>query len=258
MAEKRTAALVALGMTMALISGNDACAEGKVDKMRVSVLGVEAVRIKHGQKTIFIDAFAGGIPAFDVDKADLILVTHDDGDHFSAKKAANAAKKTGGIIVGPPSIAYPLLVDEKLPPGQLVVVYPKHFKKPVVREIRGVRIKVYQTEHDGDWNPIHVSYLVEMGGKKFFHTGDSSMIPEDDTEVKGLDVLFHVFNTKDASQISRLEDAQKKFNPRYLIPIHLLHCSWTMTPEDFKKGVEKRGLKGFVVIEDDKQVFELP
>lgn len=259
---KRIVTLVALGMMMGLFPRHDACAQGRADAVRadtvrVSVLGVEAVRVTCGKKTVFIDAFADGIPEFEADKASLILVTHDDGDHFSAPKVAAAARAAGALVVGPPSIAYPLLVDEKLPPEQLAIVYPKLFKKPIVREIRGVRIKIFQTQHNGEWNPVHVSYLVELGGKKLFHTGDSSMIPEDDADLRNLDVLLHVFNTKDAAQISRLDAVREKLRPRYLVPIHLLHCSWTMTPEGFAREVEERGLKGFVVL-GENDVLEVP
>ncbi len=228
-----------------------------MDKVRINVLGVEAVKISNGQQTIFIDAFADEIPPFRVETADLILVTHDDGDHFSVEKAAQAAKTTGATIVGPPSIAYPLLVDEQLPHEQLVILYPNQFKEPAAQDIRGINIKVYQTEHDGDWHPVHVSYLIEIGAKRFYHTGDSSMMDEDDPDLKDLDVLFHVFNTKEASQIARLEEVQKKFTPRTLIPIHLLHCSWTMTVADFRSEVEQRGLKGFVVLGEENQPFEM-
>ncbi len=228
-----------------------------MDKVRINVLGIEAVKISYGQKTIFIDAFADAIPPFQVEKADVILVTHDDGDHFSAEKAAQAARATGATIVGPPSIAYPLLADERLPHEQLVILYPKQFEKPIVREIGGVTIKVYQTKHDGDWHPVHVSYLIGMGAKRFYHTGDSSMMDEDDPDLKDLDVLFHVFNTKEASRIAQLEAVQKKFAPRTLIPIHLLHCSWTMPVADFKREVEQRGLKGFVVLGEENHPLEI-
>lgn len=249
--------LVVILMAAGLICHYRAYAEDATAKARISLLGVEAVKICDGQQTVFIDAFADGIPPFSLTNADVILITHDDGDHFSSAKVAEAARTTGATVVGPPSIAYPLLAEQKLPPGQLAIIYPNHFKKPIVREIRGVKLKVYQTKHDGDWHPVHVSYLITMGTTKLYHTGDSSMIDEGDPDLKNLDVLFHVFNTKDASQVSQLEEVRRKLVPRCLIPIHL-NCSWTMTTADFSREIERRKLEGFAVIGEKNKPFEIP
>ena len=35
-----------------------------MDKVEINVFGVEAVKISHSQKTVFIDSFAHGIPPF--------------------------------------------------------------------------------------------------------------------------------------------------------------------------------------------------
>ena len=232
--------------------------------VKINLLGLGSAKITNGQKTIYIDAFVDEehwerLPFFPVEQADLLLFTHADGDHFCPKITAQVARETGAMVVGPPSLAYPLLADEKLPPEQLHVVYPVHFKEPITEEIRGISLKTYQTKHFLDWEPPHVSYLVELDGKKLYHTGDSAMLDEDDPDLHQLDVLIYnlVSLEKDLAHIAVLEDAYRTFQPRYLLPAHLIRCEWTYSIPDVKKEVKKRGLENVVLLEDEQQIFEI-
>ena len=228
-------------------------------RVSVNLLGIEAVKISDERRTIYIDAFAHGVELHDVKRADYIFVTHDDGDHFSAPKVAEAAKAMGSTIIGPPSIVYPLLVHEGVPPEKLVILYPKQFKKPMVKELPGLRVKVYNARHDGDWDPVHVSYFIEFAGKRFYHTGDSSLINAADPELKGLDALFYVYNSRDPSGIDTLRELHRRLAPKRIVPIHLLKCSWAFTVTEFKKELQKRdvGNANVVVLnENDTLIIE--
>lgn len=228
-------------------------------KVSINLLGIEAVKISDERRTIYIDAFANGVELHDVKRADYIFVTHDDGDHFSAPKVAEAAKTMDSTIIGPPSIAYPLLVHEGIPPEKLAIFYPKQFKKPLVKEMPGLRFKVYNAKHDGDWNPIHVSYFIEFAGKRFYHTGDSSLVNQDDPELKRLDALFYVYNSRDPSGINTFQELQRRLAPKRIVPIHLLKCRWTFTVNEFKKELQKRdvGNANVVVLdENDALIIE--
>lgn len=234
-------------------------------KVKVNLLGMGAVKISDGGKSIYVDAFSKWVKPFLVGKADLILVTHDDEDHFGSRETGHASTESGAIVVGPPSIAYPLLVNEQLSPEKLQIIYPLHLKKPITKQIHGIDLKVYQTRHFLDWEPVHISYLIRLCEKRLYITGDSSMMDEDDPDLKQLDALIYNLVPRDVSDasvmndhISALEEIQKKFHPRFLLPNHLLHCNWTVEPRDLKKEVEKRGLERIVVIEDEREGFEIP
>jgi L-ascorbate metabolism protein UlaG (beta-lactamase superfamily) len=233
-------------------------------EVEVSLLGIAAVRLRSGQATVYIDAFTDLAKSRHVEKADLILITHADGDHFNARETARAAAETGAVVIGPPSIAFPLLADAGLPSGQLRIIYPVHFKKPVREQPRGIALKIYQTRHFVDWEPDHVSYLVELGGKRLYITGDSYMIDEEDPELHQLDaILFSMVlepSKKDdaGAHIAMLEKAQRDFHPRFLIPNHLIDCDWTIDPAVLGKAINKSGLKGIVILEKAEQVFEIP
>jgi L-ascorbate metabolism protein UlaG (beta-lactamase superfamily) len=234
-----------------------------MSKVEVSLLGIGAVKLRSEQTTIYIDAFSELVKPPHVEKTDLILVTHADGDHFEPERTARAAMQTGAVVVGPPSIAYPLLTTSSLPARQLRIIYPIHFKKPISEEICGVKIKVYQTRHFNDWEPDHISYRIELGGSKFYITGDSYMLDEADPDLKQLDAILHtlVMDLSEAgvvaAHIAALEKVQREFAPRHLIPNHLLHCQWTIDPAILREAVSAKGLEGVIIIEDEKQVVEI-
>jgi L-ascorbate metabolism protein UlaG (beta-lactamase superfamily) len=235
-----------------------------MNKVMVNLLGAGAVRIGDGQKTIYVDAFSEWLELPGVKQADLILVTHDDGDHFGARETVRAALDTGAMVVGPPSIAYPLLADQGFPKEQLRIIYPVHLKQPVAEEVRGVKLKVYQTTHFVDWHPPHVSYLIELGGKRLYVTGDSYVMDDEDSDLQHLDAVLYSLVPKDLSapgvmneHVAALEDVQKRFGPRYVIPNHLVDCEWTVVPEDLRKAIEARGLEGVVTIESKDETFEI-
>ena len=63
---------------------------------------------------------------FDYRDADIMLVTHDHDDHYNTEEIVAAVKKTNAVVVGPPSITYPLLVDYNLPARNLRILYHQY------------------------------------------------------------------------------------------------------------------------------------
>jgi L-ascorbate metabolism protein UlaG (beta-lactamase superfamily) len=235
-----------------------------VSRVTINLLGAGAVKISSGVKVIYVDAFSDWLKLSGVERADLILITHDDGDHFGAKETAQGALDTGAMVVGPPGIAYPLLADEGFPKERLRIIYPIHLKQPMIEEVAGVQLKVYQTTHFVDWHPPHVSYLIEFAGKRLYVTGDSYVIDDEDADLQNLDAIVYSLVPKDLAapgmidaQVAALEDVQKRFSPRYVLPSHLVDCEWTVCPADLKRAIEARGLKDIVVLKDSRETFEV-
>jgi L-ascorbate metabolism protein UlaG (beta-lactamase superfamily) len=237
-----------------------------VSKLTIQLLGIGAVKLSNEEKIVYVDAFTGPdfVKPHAVERADLILLTHNDQDHFGFKETAQTALATGAMVVGPPGIAYPLLADAKLPPERLKIVYPSHFKQPLSEEIGGFKLKIYQTTHFIDWEPPHVSFLLEFDGKRIYIAGDSYMMDEEDPDLQNLDMVLYSLVFKDLSiptiiddHLAKLEAVQTQFNPRYVLPNHLVACDWTIDPTALKNEVNRRGLKNIVVLEDARQVFKI-
>lgn len=234
--------------------------------LTVQLLGIGAVKLSDGEKTIYVDAFTNPdfVKPHVVEKADLILLTHDDQDHFGFEETAQAALETRAIVVGPPGIAYPLLAETKLPPEQLQITYPIHFKQPLTEEINGIKLKIYQTTHFVDWEPPHISFLLEIGGKRIYIAGDTYMMDAEDPDLQNLDAVLYSFVFKDLSAPTIMDDhleklavVQTQFSPRYLLPSHLVECDWAIDPTALKKEIIRRKIKDVVVLEDSEQIFEI-
>ena len=70
--------------------------------MRVTYLGHASFRIECGERVVFIDPWLNGptspLKVDDVERADIVMVTHDHGDHGYAE-AVEICKKTGAYFV---------------------------------------------------------------------------------------------------------------------------------------------------------------
>ena len=103
--------------------------------IEIKFFGIGSAKIITDKITVLIDAFGEFVKDIHPAGKNLILITHNDNDHFLPLKVAKAAIDTKSKVIVPPGIAYPLLVDGKLPPEQLEIIYPVHLKKPVEKNI---------------------------------------------------------------------------------------------------------------------------
>jgi L-ascorbate metabolism protein UlaG (beta-lactamase superfamily) len=123
-------------------------------------------RIEIGGRVIYIDPWKinSGSPA------DIILITHDHHDHFSVEDI-DRVKKGGTVIVCPENVAKGLkgYKFKKCGPGDIF-------------EVEGVRVetvaaynigKTFHTRESGN-----NGYVIESGGARFYHAGDTDIIPE--------------------------------------------------------------------------------
>ncbi len=223
--------------------------------VKITALGLGAVRISGGGRTVYVDAFfkSNPIDRFDGRDADVILVTHDHADHFDAGAVAAAAEVADALVVGPPSIAYPLLVTHGLPASRLRILYDQSPSTPAHTEVDGVGISSYATRHffDGQELAIHNSYLLTLQGRRILVAGDSVALSRKAEELRLVDALLwsFVIPDKDLARVSDLEDALRSFEPKALFPVHLIDCNWTVRPADLAGEVTRRELDAVVVLD---------
>ncbi len=229
----------------------------------ITALGIAGVKISGKTKKIYVDAIIDtrkhpNINA-DISDADIILVTHDHADHFDAEGAAAAAKKTNAVIVGPPSIAYPMLARCKVSPDKLAILYHQDPGVAAETKVDDVCIRSYASPHfhDGDNMTIHNSYLIEMDGKKIYVTGDSHNITKKDERVYSPDAMIvnTVFFDKKAEHLSIFETLNNEYHPRYIVAVHLIDCDWTVPIDDVKKEIKRMGMGNAAV--PDREMPEI-
>jgi len=135
--------------------------------MEITWLGHSAVKIS-GSKMIYIDPFLTGNPAASttpdkIDCADIVVVTHDHGDHRG--DSFQICMKTGATIVAMHEIAVEAQEDgitaEGMNIGGTVTV-------------DGVKIHMVQATHSAEkGDPAGV--VIEMDGKTIYHAGDTGL-----------------------------------------------------------------------------------
>lgn len=184
----------------------------KPNKIKIWSLLNMGVVIKTDRQTIAIDT--ANLPFSQAHNelsgiVDIFVVSHMDGDHYDPsllKKALEQNKK----IVFPDGFTF---IGNK--PG-------KTFKlnSGETRDINGVKITAYQTDHRGDGNFSEPSawFIVEVNGFKLLHTGDGRDFKNKDESqklytMKNFDILLgnfaiHPYNIRD-------------LKPKVLIPLHL-------------------------------------
>jgi len=166
---------------------------------KITHIGNEGFRVEAGGVTVFIDAFYGSIPGVasaarcrpaDIDRADVVLVTHAHWDHFRADEVAQVATRTGAKVVGPTTVVRALVgnvADEALIPLEPPADPAQRRAQSQTAAIGRVRVTAFRTVHGRD----HNSYLVEMPGFRFFHDGDNENTRRIDPAALGrLDALF--------------------------------------------------------------------
>lgn len=135
-------------------------------------LGHDSFRLSDGSTVVYIDPWKlkDAQP-----KADLILVTHDHFDHFSQEDIVKLSKMDT-VVVAPPAVAKQLTGNvRKVHQGELVVVGGVPLETVPAYNIDKFREpgKLFHPK-DADY----VGYIVTLGGKRIYHTGDSDQTPE--------------------------------------------------------------------------------
>ena len=160
-------------------------------KITITAMANAGVHIAAGAHSVYVDAFHKLALTSPADPpATLILVTHAHWDHFDPGMVAEAARRTGAVVVGPRTVADRL--SGRLEPGALVEMEPPAARHGaaaccVRREVAGAIVTAFRTLHSRD----HNSYLVELPGFRFFHDGDNEDTRRLDPEALGrLDALF--------------------------------------------------------------------
>ena len=222
-------------------------------KTKVSLLGIGAAKIELDKFNIYVDAFNEYNSPPSLNENDIILFTHDDKDHFLVESLIKTLK-TDNIIIGPPSIVFPIWQSRKISKERIKVSYPKEYTDHEEYRFNDILIKVFNTEHFLNWHNTHISFLLEIDDKSIYFTGDSKIRKENEQELSGIHCIIYsllqyeivkdLINKKYGKyfHFCELLELKQKLNPNLIICNHLINCDWAVNPQELNDFIVSQNL----------------
>lgn len=163
-------------------------------QVTVEYLANEGVLITHGQLRILVDALTGeGLPDYPValpatrdsleralgrfTEVDLVLVTHVHRDHFNARAMANHLRANpGAVVVGSSQVADSLRLLAGWSDPSRTRILPATPGTTAELRHAGTVVTAHGIPHPPSRNqPVeHLVWVIEVGGRRVMHLGDSS------------------------------------------------------------------------------------
>lgn len=144
-------------------------------------------------------------------QGDLILVTHEHGDHYSPAKLT-ALRKAGGVIIVPQRI-YNLGSFAAFRPNAFVLAYGASTN---VGGINILAVPGYNNNHAYTTNNC---YVLTLGGKRIFISGDTGDVPEI-RALTNIDVAFLCMNLPFTMNSSSATNVIRQMRPKVVYPYH--------------------------------------
>jgi len=188
-----------------------------------------------------------GLPEKDLEKADVILITHHHKDHCK-RVTVNRLKKKDTLIIAPEQCLTELGEDIKMiRPGEEI-----SFGNTLVKAI-----DAYNTPEGSSTRKVHkrgkcVGYLISMAGKRIYHAGDTDFIPEM-KKLGKVDVAMLPIGGTFTMDVEEAACAALAIKPKIVVPMHFKKKE---NPQEFKKKVEAKSEIKIIVLKIG-EVYEL-
>lgn len=186
----------------------------KAGDLKITFIGHGTLMFTFKDKIIHVDPVRREADYSKMPKADLVLVTHEHGDHLDAK-AIGIIRKEGTKLV------YTKACEEKVPGGIVM-------KNGDVRTVDGLKIEAvpaYNIVHKrSSGSPFHPKgrgngYVITFSDKRVYVAGDTENIPEM-AKLKKIDIAFLPMNVPYTMTPEMVADAARTFKPKILYPYH--------------------------------------
>lgn len=182
--------------------------------LEISFIGHGTLMLKFNDKIIHIDPVSREADYSKLPKADLILITHEHGDHLDANAIGQLKKESTVILLTK-------RCHDKLGEGEVI-------ENGQSKEISGIKIEavpaynIVNKRNNGQ--PFHPKgagngYVLTLGDKRLYIAGDTENTPEM-KELENIDIAFLPMNLPYTMTPEMVADAAKAFRPKILYPYH--------------------------------------
>jgi L-ascorbate metabolism protein UlaG (beta-lactamase superfamily) len=189
--------------------------------LAITFLGHGSLLFTFDGLTIAVDPWSKVADYAALPKADLVLVTHEHGDHLDPA-AIQAIRTDRTVVAANPGAAGKI-------PGAVVLRNGDERTLPADRkDTRGIRVRAvpaYNIVHERSPGvPFHPKgqgngYVLTFGDRKVYVAGDTENIPEMKA-LAGVDVAFLPMNLPYTMTPEMAADAARRIRPKILYPYH--------------------------------------
>ncbi len=144
-------------------------------------------------------------------RANLILVSHSHGDHFD-EATINGVRATNVVIIAPQAV-FNGINSATLRAATTVL------RNGDSTNVNGVLIEAVPAYNGNHTQGSGNGYVVTIGGKRFYMSGDTGDIPEM-RALQNIDVAFLCMNVPFTMTVTAAASAVRDFRPRILYPYH--------------------------------------
>lgn len=184
-------------------------------ELKISLIGHSSLMFEFDNKIIHIDPYSNVADYSKLPKADLIILTHEHGDHLDTS-AINEIKKSDTRFIVSKSCFDILGYGDVIKNGEST-----SYNKIAIDAIPAYNIK--HKKADGSfYHPegIGNGYIFTFGDKKIYVAGDTENITEMDSLKGTIEIAFLPKNLPYTMSDEMFIDAAKKVSPKYLYPYH--------------------------------------
>ena len=180
----------------------------------ITFIGHGSLMLTYQEKVIHIDPFSSIGDYNTLPKADLILVTHEHGDHLDLNALVMLKKATTEIVISEkclPSVSGGIVMhngDTRLFGSIKIEAVPAY--NLVNGPAEG---KVFHPKGQGN------GYVLTVGDKRIYIAGDTENTPEMKA-LQNIDIAFLPMNLPYTMTPEMVADAVKAFKPKILYPYH--------------------------------------
>ena len=180
----------------------------------ITFIGHASLIFNFNNMVIHVDPFSRLADYSTLPKADLILITHEHGDHCDPAAVELIRRENTAIVLTE-------ACTKKISGGTVM-------QNGDIETVKGIKIEAvpaYNIVHKRDnGEPFHPKgvgngYVIHFGDKKVYVAGDTENIPEM-KELKGIDIAFLPMNLPYTMTPEMVADAAKSFKPKILYPYH--------------------------------------
>ena len=182
--------------------------------LHITFVGHGTLYFEYDDKVVHVDPWSRLADYSTLPKADLILITHEHGDHLDADAVA-AVKKENTVIALTQKCA-----------GKAEGIVMQNGEKKTLNGFDVKAVPAYNIKHmRGENSPYHPKgegngYVITFGDKKVYIAGDTENVPEMKDLNGAIDIAFLPMNLPYTMTPEMAADAAKMISPKILYPYH--------------------------------------